>query len=67
MMPPRSVRRTLYLFHESLLICACLHHTAAKGSYVHDVGLLGFAMWNAAEDYDDILVDAISEGAGISC
>ncbi|KIK76578.1 glycoside hydrolase family 18 protein, partial [Paxillus rubicundulus Ve08.2h10] len=37
---------------------------AAKGSYIKDTGLRGFAMWEAAGDYDDILLDSIRFAAG---
>ena len=42
-----------------------LLRTAAKGQFIHEAGLLGFAMWEAAGDFEDILLDAISEGLGI--
>ena len=38
---------------------------AAKGKFINDQGLLGFAMWEAAGDSDDILLDAISDAIGI--
>ncbi|RPD56909.1 glycoside hydrolase [Lentinus tigrinus ALCF2SS1-7] len=38
---------------------------AAKGQFINDAGLLGFAMWEAAGDYNDMLLDAISEAIGI--
>ena len=41
---------------------------AAKGDFIISSGLAGFAMWHAAGDSDDILLDsigkAISEGGG---
>lgn len=36
----------------------------AKGAYITSTGLKGFAMWEAAGDYNDILLDAIRTGAG---
>jgi chitinase len=36
----------------------------AKGQYIKETGLRGFAMWEAAGDYNDILLDAISEAVG---
>ncbi|KAI0253573.1 glycoside hydrolase family 18 protein [Lactifluus subvellereus] len=39
---------------------------AAKGKYIHGAGLAGFAMWEAAGDSNDILLNAISSGIGIS-
>ncbi|KAI0646605.1 glycoside hydrolase [Trametes meyenii] len=38
---------------------------AAKGRFINDAGLRGFAMWEAAGDYNDTLLDAISEAIGI--
>ena len=38
---------------------------AAKGQFINDAGLLGFAMWEAAGDYNDMLLDAISDAIGI--
>ncbi|KAI9444238.1 glycoside hydrolase family 18 protein [Lactarius indigo] len=40
---------------------------AAKGKYISDAGLAGFAMWEAGGDSDDILLDAISSAIGIGC
>lgn len=40
---------------------------AAKGSYIEDIGLRGFAMWEAGGDYNDILLDSIREAAGFDC
>ncbi|KIJ18459.1 chitinase [Paxillus involutus ATCC 200175] len=37
---------------------------AAKGNYIKETGLRGFAMWEAAGDYDDILLDSIRCAAG---
>jgi GH18 family chitinase len=34
----------------------------AKGKYIKETGLRGFAMWETAGDYNDILLDAIKEG-----
>lgn len=36
----------------------------AKGSFIKSKGLRGFAIWEAAGDYKDILLDAVREGAG---
>ncbi|KIP07396.1 glycoside hydrolase family 18 protein [Phlebiopsis gigantea 11061_1 CR5-6] len=38
---------------------------AAKGQFIQQSGLLGFAMWEAAGDYEDMLLDAISDGMSI--
>lgn len=32
----------------------------AKGTFIADTGLLGYAMWQAGGDYDNILIDAIN-------
>ncbi|KAG6375578.1 chitinase [Boletus reticuloceps] len=37
---------------------------AAKGSYIKETGLRGFAMWEAGGDYKDILLDSIRFTAG---
>ncbi|TRM68200.1 glycoside hydrolase family 18 protein [Schizophyllum amplum] len=37
---------------------------SAKGAFIKDMGLRGFAMWEAGGDYEDILLDAIRESAG---
>jgi len=36
----------------------------AKGEFVKNYGLGGYAMWEAAADYKDILIDSIREGGG---
>ncbi|EJD03470.1 glycoside hydrolase [Fomitiporia mediterranea MF3/22] len=36
----------------------------AKGNFIKNTGLRGFAMWEAGGDKDDILLDAIRSGAG---
>jgi len=36
----------------------------AKGNFIKSKGLRGFAIWEAAGDYKDILLDAVREGAG---
>ena len=40
--------------------------TAAKGRFVREKGLLGFAMWEAAGDYQDLLLDSIETGVGVT-
>ena len=40
---------------------------AAKGKYINDANLAGFAMWQAGGDSDDILLDAISSAMDTSC
>jgi chitinase len=39
----------------------------AKGKYIKSKGLRGFAMWQAAGDYNNILLDAIRDGAEYEC
>ncbi|KAJ8473778.1 hypothetical protein ONZ51_g7655 [Trametes cubensis] len=39
---------------------------AAKGQFINDAGLLGFAMWEAGGDSNDILLDAIEEAIGFT-
>ena len=39
---------------------------AAKGEFIKNNNLRGFAMWEAGGDFNDILLDSILEGAGIS-
>jgi len=38
---------------------------AAKGQYIKDAGLAGFAMWTAGGDSHDILLDAIK--SSVNC
>jgi chitinase len=35
-----------------------------KGEFIRNYGLRGYAMWEAAADYNDILIDSIREGGG---
>ena len=35
-----------------------------KGEFIKNYGLRGYAMWEAAGDYSDILIDSIREGGG---
>jgi chitinase len=37
---------------------------AAKGKYISDAGLAGFAMWETGGDSGDILLDAICSTIG---
>lgn len=39
---------------------------AAKGQYILDTGLHGFAMWEAGGDYNNILVDSIRSAVGLA-
>lgn len=38
---------------------------AAKGQFIVDQGLAGFAMWQAGGDYQDLLLDSINGAMGI--
>ena len=40
---------------------------AAKGKYIRETGLRGFAMWEAGGDYHDTLLDSIRSEAGFDC
>ncbi|KAI9452735.1 glycoside hydrolase family 18 protein [Russula earlei] len=40
---------------------------AAKGKYIDAAGLAGFAMWEAAGDLNDTLLDGIRSGIGMGC
>ena len=35
-----------------------------KGKYIKKTGLKGFSMWQAGDDYHDLLLDGIRSGAG---
>lgn len=37
----------------------CGYKTVAKGVFIHNLGLAGFAMYEIAGDYDNILVRSI--------
>jgi len=55
-------------FSASSTILAFLKLTmvvAAKGEFIIDMGLAGFAMWEAGGDSNDMLLDAIENGMGI--
>ncbi|KAL0569569.1 hypothetical protein V5O48_012391 [Marasmius crinis-equi] len=38
---------------------------AAKGKYIKDTGLAGFAIWEAGGDYKDMLIDSVRKAAGM--
>ena len=38
---------------------------AAKGRFIQDEGIRGFAMWHAVGDYENILVDSIIEAMDV--
>ena len=37
----------------------CNYKTAAKGTFIHDLNLAGFVMWETGGDYNNILVNSI--------
>jgi chitinase len=41
------------------------HSFAAKGAYIKNTGLLGFATWEAGGDYKDMLLDSIRGALGL--
>ena len=43
------------------LVCC----SAAKGKFIDDNGLAGFAVWHVAGDSNNILLSAISDSMGI--
>lgn len=38
----------------------------AKGKFIKQMGLRGFAMWEAGGDFHDVLLDSIRLSAGIN-
>lgn len=55
--------------HVALDACAGLltTSTAAKGKYIQQEGLRGWAMWEASSDYDNQLVGAIRNASMTGC
>ena len=47
----------------ALVLTGFDHVTEAKGEFILNQGLKGFALWDAGSDHDDLLLDAICEGA----
>ncbi|KAL0066347.1 hypothetical protein AAF712_006606 [Marasmius tenuissimus] len=39
---------------------------SAKGQYIADAGLGGFAVWQAGDDYHDMLLNAVRRGSGMA-
>lgn len=50
------------LFHSDVVSCPYL---AAKGKFINDNGLAGFAIWEITGDWNNTLVTAISDAMGI--
>jgi len=58
-----SCSQTPYVYDPSTQVMVSFDNAesfAAKGQYIKNEGLKGFAMWEAAGDYNDILLDAIN-------
>lgn len=59
---------TPYAYNEASQVMVSFdnaHSFTVKGSYIKNTGLRGFAMWEAAGDYDDILLDSIRKAMGV--
>ncbi|KAG1739311.1 glycoside hydrolase family 18 protein [Suillus lakei] len=58
-----SCSQTPYVYNETSEVMISYDNAesfAAKGTFIKNTGLLGYAMWQAGGDYDNILVDAIN-------
>ncbi|KAG1829648.1 chitinase [Suillus variegatus] len=58
--------QTPYVYNESTQVMISFDNAesfAAKGEYIKNAGLHGFAMWEAGGDYDNILLDSIISAA----
>ncbi|KAG1739806.1 glycoside hydrolase family 18 protein [Suillus occidentalis] len=58
-----SCSQTPYVYNETSEVMISYDNAKsfeAKGTFIADTGLLGYAMWQAGGDYDNILVDAIN-------
>ncbi|KAG6332514.1 hypothetical protein ID866_6576, partial [Astraeus odoratus] len=61
--------RTPYLYNEQTQVMISYDDAqsyAAKGKFIADAGLRGFAMWEAGGDYNDILLSSIKDASGIN-
>jgi chitinase len=57
-----SCSQTPYVFHEQTQTFVSFENVdsfAAKGDFIKSLGLKGFAIWEAAGDYNDTLLDSI--------
>ncbi|KAF9227060.1 glycoside hydrolase family 18 protein [Gyrodon lividus] len=55
--------QTPYVYNETSQVMISFDNAqsfAAKGNYIKETGLGGFAMWEAGGDYNDILLDSIA-------
>ena len=64
MMMPNHMVRCAHSFPWAF--ADCNYKTASKGQFIHSMGLAGFAMWETGGDSNDILLNAIRSGMGIS-
>lgn len=64
MIPHHSVR-----YVHAGFIVRCIHlfspFIAAKGKFIAEQGLRGFALWEASSDSNNLLVDAITNAIGV--
>ena len=51
-----------FVFFPWMFIDLCPHHTAAKGVFIREAGLAGFAMWQSGGDSDDYLDSSYQRG-----
>ncbi|KAF9227049.1 glycoside hydrolase, partial [Gyrodon lividus] len=61
--------QTPYVYNEASQVMISFDNAqsfAAKGSYIKETGLRGFAMWEAGGDYKDTLLSSIRHTAGCS-
>ncbi|OAX38595.1 glycoside hydrolase family 18 protein [Rhizopogon vinicolor AM-OR11-026] len=59
--------QTPYVYNETSQVMISYDNAKsfdAKGKYIKDTGLRGFAMWETGGDYNNILLNAISKGVG---
>ncbi|TBU48668.1 chitinase [Dichomitus squalens] len=59
--------QTAYVYHEESEVFVSFDDArafTAKGHFIKDTKLRGFAIWEAGGDFNDILLDAIRSGAG---
>ncbi|KAF8134415.1 chitinase [Boletus edulis] len=59
--------QTPYVYNETSEVMISfddVHSFAAKGSYIKETGLRGFAMWQLVDDSNNLLVDSIRNAVG---
>ncbi|OAX34531.1 glycoside hydrolase family 18 protein [Rhizopogon vinicolor AM-OR11-026] len=59
--------QTPYVYNETSQVMVSFDNAqsfTAKGKYIKEKGLRGFALWETGGDYNDILLDAITEAVG---